>query len=68
MKTISRILSVVLGFLSIYLFMTAEVDNDIVIGFVVFLGSFIFLCFNVMDEQKEEIEKLKKINRKKVVY
>ena len=65
MKVISRVLSVVLGILSVFLFVTSKVDNDLVIGFVVFLGSFIFLCFAIMDEQKEEIERLKHLNNRK---
>jgi hypothetical protein len=65
MKVISRVLSVVLGILSVFLFVTSKVDNDIVIGFVVFLGSFIFLCFAIMDEQKEEIERLKHLNNRR---
>lgn len=65
MKVISRVLSVILGILSVFLFVNSKVDNDIVIGFVVFLGSFIFLCFAIMDEQKEEIERLKHLNSRK---
>jgi arginine exporter protein ArgO len=65
MRIINGIVSVVMGILSVYLFLTAEVDHDIVIGVLVLLGGFIFLCFMIMDEQKEEIEKLRNIiNRK----
>jgi uncharacterized membrane protein HdeD (DUF308 family) len=65
MRIINGIVSVVMGILSVYLFLTAEVDHDIVIGVIVLLGGFIFLCFMIMDEQKEEIEKLRNIiNRK----
>ncbi len=68
MKIVNGIMSVILGIISVYLFVTAEVDNDIVIGAMVLIGGFLFLCFMIMDEQKEEIEKLRKIINKKVGY
>jgi uncharacterized membrane protein HdeD (DUF308 family) len=68
MKIVNGIMSVILGILAVYLFVTAEVDNDIVMGVMVLIGGFLFLCFMIMEEQKEEIEKLRKIINKKVGY
>jgi uncharacterized membrane protein HdeD (DUF308 family) len=65
MKIVNGIISIILGIISIYLFVTAEVNNDIVIGVMVLISGFLFLCFMIMDEQKEEIEKLRKIINKK---
>jgi len=68
MKIVNGIISIILGIISIYLFVTAEVNNDIVIGVMVLISGFLFLCFMIMDEQKEEIEKLRKIINKKIEY
>jgi uncharacterized membrane protein HdeD (DUF308 family) len=65
MKIVNGIISIILGIISVYLFVTAEVNNDIVIGVMVLISGFLFLCFMIMDEQKEEIEKLRKIINKK---
>lgn len=68
MRVINGVMSVLLGLVSVFLFVTAEVDNDIVMGVVVLMGAFIFLCFMIMDEQKEEIENLRKRINRKVGY
>ncbi len=68
MKIVNGIISIILGIISVYLFVTAEVNNDIVIGVMVLISGFLFLCFMIMDEQKKEIEKLRKIINKKIEY
>jgi uncharacterized membrane protein (GlpM family) len=60
MKILNGIISVLLGVLSLYLmFVKAQTDQDIVLGFIVLLISVIFMCFMIMGEQTEEIEKLR---------
>jgi heme/copper-type cytochrome/quinol oxidase subunit 4 len=60
MKILNGIISVLLGVLSLYLmFLTPQTDQDIVLGFMVLLISIIFMCFMIMGEQTEEIEKLR---------
>lgn len=60
MKILNGIISVVLGFISLYLmFVKAQSDQDFIIGFLVLMMSITFMCFMIMGEQKEEIEKLR---------
>jgi uncharacterized membrane protein (GlpM family) len=60
MKILNGIISVLLGVLSLYLmFVKAQTDQDIILGFIVLLTSVIFMCFMIMGEQTEEIEKLR---------
>jgi uncharacterized membrane protein (GlpM family) len=60
MKILNGIISVLLGVLSLYLmFVTSQTDQDIILGFIVLLTSVIFMCFMIMGEQTEEIEKLR---------
>jgi hypothetical protein len=41
------------------MFVKAQTDQDIILGFIVLLTSVIFMCFMIMGEQTEEIEKLR---------
>jgi uncharacterized membrane protein (GlpM family) len=60
MKILNGIISVVLGFTSLYLmFVTPQTDQDFIIGFLVLVMSIVFMCFMIMGEQKEEIERLR---------
>jgi uncharacterized membrane protein HdeD (DUF308 family) len=61
MKIINGILSTVLGAIAAYLFFTAETDIDLGIGFMALLMGIIFLCFMMLEENKEEVERLRQI-------
>lgn len=62
MKTLNGIISVLLGLASMYLmFFKAQTDQDIIYGFGVLLMSIIFMCFMLLEERKEEIERLRHI-------
>jgi hypothetical protein len=62
MKLLNGILSVLLGLGSIYMmFIKAESNNDFIIGFLLLIMSAMFICFMIMEEQKEEIERLRRI-------
>lgn len=62
MKTFNGIISVLLGFISLYLmFFKAQNDQDIILGFGVLLMSIIFMCFMLLEERKEEVERLRQI-------
>jgi hypothetical protein len=60
MKIFNGIISVLLGLVSLYLmFVKSQTDQDLILGFMVLLMSIIFMCFMIMGEQKEDIEKLR---------
>lgn len=60
MKILNGIISVVLGFISLYLmFFKAQSDQDFIIGFAMLMMAITFMCFMIMGEQKDEIEKLR---------
>ena len=61
MKIINGILSTVLSAVVAYLFFTAETDIDLGIGFMALLMGIIFLCFMMLEESKEEVERLRQI-------
>ena len=62
MKLLNGISSVLLGLGSIYMmFIKAESNNDFIIGFLLLMMSAMFICFMIMEEQKEEIERLRRI-------
>jgi heme/copper-type cytochrome/quinol oxidase subunit 4 len=62
MKIVNGIISVLLGLLSLYLmFVKAKTDVEMGIGFGVLLMAIIFMCFMLLEEQKEEVERLRKI-------
>lgn len=60
MKNLTGILSIVLAFITFYLFMQAQVTLDLVLAFCCMLMAIIFLLFSIMEGQKEEIERLRK--------
>jgi ribose/xylose/arabinose/galactoside ABC-type transport system permease subunit len=64
MKIVNGTISVLLGLLSLYMmFVRAKNDIDLGIGFGVLLAAIIFMCFMLLEEQKEEVERLRKIIR-----
>ena len=62
MKLFNGIISVLLGLTSLYLmFINAKTDMEFIAGFGVMLMSIIFICFMLLEERKDEIEKLRQI-------
>jgi hypothetical protein len=62
MKLLNGISSVLLGLGSIYfMFIKAKTYDDFVVGFMLLMMSAMFLCFMIMAEQMEEIERLRRI-------
>lgn len=60
MKVLNGIISVLLGIGSLYMmFIKAQNDQDFILGFGLLLVSIIFLCFMLLEEQKEEVERLR---------
>ena len=60
MKIINGIISVVLGFVSLFImFVKAKSDVEMGVGFGVLLVAIVFMCFMIMEEQKEEVERLR---------
>ncbi len=61
MKIINGILSSVLSVIALYLmFIKAQTNQDLIIGFGALLMAIIFICFMIIEEQKEDIEQLRK--------
>jgi hypothetical protein len=62
MKMLNGIVSVLLGLLSLYMmFVHAKTDVELGVGFGVLLMAIIFMCFMLLEEQKEEVERLRQI-------
>jgi len=62
MKIVNGIISVLLGIGSLYLmFVKAKTDQDFIMGFGLLLFAMLFMCFMIMEDQKEETERLRKI-------
>lgn len=60
MKIVNGVISVLLGVLSMYvMFFKANSNTELGIGFGILLMAIIFLCFMMLEEQKEEIELLR---------
>lgn len=61
MKIINGILSSVLSVIALYLmFIKAQTNQDLIIGFGALLMAIIFICFMIIEEQKEDIEQLRR--------
>ena len=61
MKIINGILSSVLSVIALYLmFIKAQTNQDLIYGFIVLLAAIIFMCFMIIEEQKEDIEQLRR--------
>jgi hypothetical protein len=62
MKVLNGIISVLLGIASLYMmFIRAQNDQDFILGFGLLLMSIIFMCFMLLEERKEEVERLRHI-------
>jgi cbb3-type cytochrome oxidase subunit 3 len=60
MKLLNGIISVFLGIGSLYMmFIKAQTDQDFILGFGLLLMAIIFLCFMLLEERKEEVERLR---------
>ena len=59
MKIVNGIISVLLGVLALYLMFTAKSNLDLTCMFIVLMGAIVFMCFMIIEEQKEEIHRLK---------
>jgi len=59
MKIVNGIISVLLGVLALYLMFTAKSNLDLTCMFIVLMGAIVFICFMIIEEQKEEIERLR---------
>ena len=59
MKIVNGIISVLLGILAMYLMFTAKSNLDLTCMFIVLMGAIVFICFMIIEEQKEEIERLR---------
>ena len=60
MKIVNGIISVLLGVLALYLMFTSKSNLDLVYMFIVLMGAIVFMCFMIMEEQKEEVERLRR--------
>lgn len=62
MKIVNGIISVLLGLGSLYMmFIKTKTDQDFIMGFGLLLFAMLFMCFMIMEDQKEETERLRKI-------
>ena len=56
MKILNGSLSVVLGIAAMYfMFFGPTSQNNLIVGFILLLGSIIFILFMILEEQKDEI-------------
>ena len=61
MKILNGSLSVVLGIAAMYFMFFGPTSNEnLIIGFILLLGSIIFILFMILEEQKSEIEELRR--------
>jgi hypothetical protein len=61
MKILNGSVSVILGIAAMYFMFFGPTSNDnLIIGFILLLGSIIFILFMVLEEQKDEIKELKR--------
>jgi hypothetical protein len=62
MKILNGSVSVVLGITAMYFMFFGPTSNEnLIIGFILLLGSIIFILFMILEEQKGEIERLRHI-------
>jgi heme/copper-type cytochrome/quinol oxidase subunit 4 len=60
MKIVNGIISVLLGVLALYLMFTAQSNQDLTYMFIVLMMAIVFMCFVIMEEQKQEVERLRR--------
>jgi uncharacterized membrane protein YhaH (DUF805 family) len=62
MKILHGSVSVILGIAAMYFMFFGPTSNEnLIIGFILLLGSIIFILFMILEEQKGEIERLRHI-------
>jgi hypothetical protein len=62
MKILNGSVSVILGIAAMYFMFFGPTSNEnLIIGFILLLGSIIFILFMILEEQKGEIERLRHI-------
>lgn len=60
MKILNGSLSVILGIAAMYFMFFGPTSNDnLIVGFILLLGSIIFILFMILEEQKDEIARLR---------
>jgi uncharacterized membrane protein HdeD (DUF308 family) len=59
MKIVNGIISVLLGILALYLMITAKSNLDLTYMFITLMMSIVFMCFMIIEEQKQEIERMR---------
>jgi hypothetical protein len=61
MKILNGSVSMILGIAAMYFMFFGPTSNDnLIIGFLLLLGSIIFILFMMLEEQKDEVERLRK--------
>ena len=61
MKILNGSVSVILGIAAMYFMFFGPTSNEnLIIGFILLLGSIIFILFMILEEQKSEIEELRR--------
>ena len=68
MKILSGTISTLLSLAALYCFLTAKSTTYLWMGLVATLASIIFICYMIMEEQKEEVERLRKKIMKHGLY
>jgi ABC-type Fe3+-siderophore transport system permease subunit len=62
MKILNGSVSMILGIAAMYFMFFGPTSNEnLIIGFILLLGSIIFILFMMLEEQKGEIERLRHI-------
>lgn len=62
MRILNGIICILLGLGSGYfMFIKAETGNDFILGFILLMMSAMFMCFMIMAEQMEEIQRLRRV-------
>jgi ABC-type Fe3+-siderophore transport system permease subunit len=62
MKILNGSVSMILGIAAMYFMFFGPTSNEnLIIGFILLLGSIIFILFMILEEQKGEIERLRHI-------
>ena len=61
MKILNGSVSMILGIAAMYFMFFGPTSNDnLIIGFLLLLGAIIFILFMMLEEQKDEVERLRK--------
>jgi high-affinity Fe2+/Pb2+ permease len=60
MKIVNGIISVLLGILALYLMIIAKSNLDLTYMFIILMMSIVFMCFMIIEEQKDEVDRLRR--------